>query len=318
MSDRNTAPPKKAFLELTRVCNSSCSHCLNSSGSRMESELHSDEILDLVRRLAAFGLQEIRFTGGEPTVHPILREAIALAASLGIKTSIGTNAMTITDTFAHELSGAGLQKAVVSIDGDETSHDHVRGFGSYRRTWSGVQALRAAKIEVRINAVAMKTTYAGLRHLGELCRQKHVSLFIRRYIPSGRASGNLSEILTSADYARLRVELRDLLDDGTADGHHLSSKHNHCSAGTSGLVILPDGKVQSCGFLSGFGEEPYGNIRFDDLAAIWERVVHSPFLRENQSRLKVWARDHVDLPETNCPAMSIGIDGLVQIRRNLP
>ncbi len=318
MNEQAIRQPKKVYLELTRACNLACTHCLNSSGPRMEmaEELDSTKVLELIRRLADFGLLEIRFTGGEPTIHPVLAEAIALATKCGMKTSIGTNAVSITDEFASQLSQAGLLKAVVSVDGDEACHDLVRGAGSFKRTWRGIRALCASNVDVRVNAVAMKTTLAGLRSLGEMCARENVRLFIRRYIPSGRALGVLSEFPTKADYDKLSIELQDLVAQGVVDGHYLSNKHGVCSAGTSGFIILPDGRVKSCGFLSELGEDSYGNVRTQELSAIWSRVVTSRFLVESQATLQDWSNSHAELPRSNCPAIALGGNhGLVQIKR---
>lgn len=309
--------PKKVYLELTRACNLACTHCLNDSGSRMESELNSEEILGLVERLVTFGIREIRFTGGEPTIHPALEEAITLATRLGVKTSIGSNAVAVTKESAVRLFQVGLQKAIISLDGDEQRHDAVRGAGSFRRSWRGVRALYASGVDVRVNAVAMKTTMDGLRSLARLCVEEGVHLFIRCYIPSGRAVGNLSEFPTNVDYARLRTELHPFVQQGAVDGHYLAAnKHEMCSAGNSGFVILPNGDVKSCGFLSELGESSYGNIRSEELPTIWDRVRSSRFLAESKSSLEPWSNRRSDLPRTNCPAVAIGGgEVLVQLRR---
>lgn len=309
--------PKKVYLELTRACNLACIHCLNDSGSRMEAEFRSEEVLELVGRLTAFGVLEIRFTGGEPTIHPVFEEAIALATRLGVKTSIGSNAVAITEESAARLFQAGLQKAIVSLDGDEPRNDAVRGAGSFRRSWRGVCALHASGVDVRVNAVAMKTTMGGLRSLAEICVEEGVHLFIRRYIPSGRAVGNLSEFPTNVDYAHLRTELHAFVQQGAVDGHYLSAnRHEVCSAGTSAFVILPNGDVKSCGFLSELGESSYGNVRSEELSVIWNRVTSSRFLAESNSSLESWSNRRPDLPRTNCPAIAIGGgEALVQLRR---
>jgi len=283
----------------------------------MDGEFRSEEVLNLLRKLTSFGILEIRFTGGEPTTHPVLEEAIALATKLGVRTSIGSNAVAVTEESATRFSQAGLQQAIISLDGDEPRNDSVRGMGSFRRSWRGVRALHASGIDVRVNAVAMKTTMGGLRSLAELCVEEGVLLFIRRYIPSGRAVGNLSEFPTNVDYARLRTELHTFVQQGAVDGHYLSAnKHEVCSAGTSGFVILPNGDVKSCGFLSELGESSYGNVRSEELSTIWNRVTSSRFLAESNSSLEPWSNRRPDLPRTNCPAIAIGGgEVLVQLRR---
>lgn len=298
--------PKKVFFELTHACNLGCSHCLNRSGLKLKEELRTEEVLGIIRRLVDFGVTEVRFTGGEPTVSPILTYAIALADKLGLKASIGTNAVSITNKFASDLYRAGLRMAIVSVDGDELTNDIIRGVGSFRRAWRGIHSLLSAGVRVRVNAVAMKSTLVGLRPLGDRCVRNGVGLFVRRYIPCGRSEGNTGEFLTWNDYRQLREQLKPLIDSGMVDGHHLSANHEICSAGASGLVISPDGNVNSCGFLSMLGEPTYGDVRLEDLCAIWSRVVGSSFLRGGCSHLKQWVVCHPDFPVTSCMAVAFG------------
>lgn len=309
--------PRKVFLELTRACNLACTHCLNDSGTQMEAELQDDEVLALVSRLAAFGICEIRFTGGEPTMRPVLEKAIALAARLKIQPVIGSNAVAITEALSERLFQAGLRSAIISVDGDETHHDAIRGRGSFQRTWRGIRALRDHGIAVRVNAVAMKSTFNGFRSLCNRCAEERVRLFIRRYIPSGRARGNASEFLTKGDYERLREDLTSFIEMGIVDGHYLTpNSHEHCSAGKSAFVILPNGDVKSCGFLSELGENSYGNVRREELAVIWQRVTSSQFLRHGHSSLTPWLEQQSDMPKTNCLAVAIGgEEALIQLRR---
>ena len=285
----------------------------------MQGELSHKEILQLVHDLASFHIREIRFTGGEPTVHPVLEQAIALATKLNVTTSIGSNAVAITKKSASQLFEAGLQKAIISLDGDEPRNDAIRGRYSFQRSWHGIRALRTSNIDVRINAVAMKTTLKGLLPLAELCAQEGVRLFIRRYIPCGRALGDLSELLTITDYEDLRAKLQFFIQEGVVDGHHLSpNRHNVCSAGTSGFVILPNGDVKSCGFLSELVENSYGNILSEELSEIWNRLASFQLLGGGESSLEIWSRNHPNLPRTNCPAVAISEnqnEALVLLRR---
>lgn len=316
MKEQNTQLPKKAFFELTRACNLTCTHCLNNSGSKLINEMSQEEILETIRKLAAIDIIEIRFTGGEPMVHPSLESAIMLTHQLGIRASIGTNGVAITASIAERFSDAGLNLAIVSIDGDRKTHDQIRGNGSFVRAWKGIRALRSSNVEVRVNAVAMRTTRNTFFSLAEACEQEGVKLFVRRFIPSGRARGNLSEFLTQAEYEEMRQKLEPWIKRGIVDGHYLGTTCEVCSAGTSGFVILSDGNIKSCGFLSELGEVSYGNVRRDSLHSIWNRICESHFHIQGRSELLRFNIKYPHLPVTNCMAIVIGATrDLVQLRR---
>jgi len=106
------------------------------------------------------------------------------------------------------------------------------------------------------------------------------------------------------------------IQSGVADGHYLTDAHGACSAGTTGFVILPNGDVKSCGFLSGLGEASYGNVRHDSLPLIWERMRRSRFLEQGWAGLTHFNKTHRQLPVTNCMALSLGMQApLVQLRK---
>ena len=307
---------KKVYFELTRACNLACTHCLNDSGDRLKDELSPEQILALVRDLADFGAQEIRFTGGEPTISPVLTRAIQTATGLGVRTSIGSNAVAIGREKARELADAGLVAAVVSIDGDKESHDAIRGRDSYRRTWRGIRALIGANIRVRVNAVAMRRTTPGLASLAEECQRLGVKLNVRRFIPSGRVAGQVQELLSVQEYKALWESLHAYVERGVVDGHYRTDAPGHCSAGTTGLVILPNGSVQSCGFLSDLGEPSYGNVALEGIRTVWARTRSSSYLMNARGTLHAMNEGRPDLPHSNCLAIAVGSeDALVQLRR---
>ena len=97
-----------AYIEITHECNLRCKHCLNNSGNKIPNQLNDDEIFNLIIEFSKAGMQEIRFTGGEPLVHNKVYEFISLAHKLGMYTSIGTNGTLITIEEAKKLKLAGL------------------------------------------------------------------------------------------------------------------------------------------------------------------------------------------------------------------
>ena len=62
---------------ITSNCNLRCKHCLNNSGTRLPNQLTDEEIFNLIIEFSKAGMQEIRFTGGEPLVHRRVYDFIA-------------------------------------------------------------------------------------------------------------------------------------------------------------------------------------------------------------------------------------------------
>jgi MoaA/NifB/PqqE/SkfB family radical SAM enzyme len=311
--------PKKVYFELTRACNLACTHCLNDSGEKMPAEMSAGQVMTVVQSLCAIGVEEIRFTGGEPTIHSALSDSIRYASDHNVRSSIGTNGVSITEKYASHLAHCGLHTAVISLDGDEVEHDRIRGTGAFRRTWRGMIAMRDVGVRIKVNAVAMRSNLYSLSWLAEACHEAGFRLYIRRFIPSGRAKNSLGEFPSLTEYAELRKVLRSLLEQNDVDGHYLTDAVGHCSAGSTGMVILPDGQTRSCGFLADLGEPSYGNILSEDIGIIWRRMRESRFLIEAGENLQDLNQVSVDMPKTNCLAIAVGVkDYLVKIRRKNP
>lgn len=276
-----------AYFEVTRSCNLACKHCFNESGRKLGAEMQLQEQAGLIASLAGSGVQEIRFTGGEPLMNPDIYELIRTAARQNLRISMGTNGTLIDCAQAAKLSASGLDMAIVSIDGVERLHDLVRGAGSFRRTMTGLGHLQAHGLAVRVNIVAMKTNVADIPALAESFRAQGINVFIRRLIPIGRSGENFAELaLGREDYARLKERLQDCLErsKGSVRGHYLSEERvvprialpfvrSSCSAGQRSLIIDPSGDLRLCGFLPPDATAFVGNIRQEAPDRIWQRIM---------------------------------------------
>lgn len=299
-----------AFIEITRKCNLHCTHCLNNSGKELDNTLTAKEINKLIDDLGKAGIQEIRFTGGEPLLHPNIFEFINRADTNGIRTSIGTNATLITQNVAKTLNRAGLKQAIVSIDGTEDAHDNIRGKGNFKKALEGIKNLQDQGILIRINSVLMKNNYKDIINLMREMNSKQLPVFIRRFIESGRGAGQFSQVLSKTDYDKVREELKNELNGKYIKGHYLNDEsvkpriilpfeRRACSAGQRGLVILPNGDIHTCGFLAAQGEKPLENIRrISDFSLFWYNIVQSDPLKELREELKLYNKKKNVQPTT--------------------
>lgn len=329
LPERNFSAPDTVFLEATRACNLTCTHCFNSSGKELPGQLTQSQLEAIVNDLAASGVQEIRFTGGEPVILPGIVSLIKRASSLGIRCSMGTNAVLINDRKADELKAAGLHAVIVSLDGLEERHNLIRGRSSFRLTLEGLECLRARSIDIRVNIVVMRSNLTDIPPLVTSLTEQDIPVFMRRFILAGRASSTTNEMLSAAEYADLRTAIESLLDDPRAivSGHYLKEKHittriplpfarKECSAGHRGLVVLSDGRIQTCGFLEPLGEMSIGRLPADLLCDIWKRLndsIHIPTLERNIGPYN----NSTTGPRTNCLAIALfGKEPLAQIPRH--
>src|SRR5690625_2770059 len=108
-------------MSLTDFCNLRCTYCMPASGLTFlakDQMLSVSEIVRLVRiGVEQLGIEQVRFTGGEPLTRPDIEEIIAGVAGLFPRPDISltTNAIGL-DTRAARLRDAGLDRINVSLD----------------------------------------------------------------------------------------------------------------------------------------------------------------------------------------------------------
>ena len=161
---------------------------------------------------------------------------------------------------------------------------------------------------------------ANVKELVDYFYRLEIPVFLRRLIPAGRASGETSNMLDKAEYLKLEEELKAYLENRRLlRGHYLNEWRDKfmprinipflrpsCSAGTRGMVILPDGNVQTCGFLGPLGEKPLGRMPEESFGSIWRRLSNSDHMRRLTDNLI----DHNSKtigPCTDCLAIALAI-----------
>lgn len=105
--------PKKAYLEITNLCNLSCSFC---HGTKREPKLISvEEFYTAAQRLRPFADYLYFHLLGEPLLHPDLAEFFRIAGELGFKVNITTNGTLLKEKSPVLLSAPALHKISISL-----------------------------------------------------------------------------------------------------------------------------------------------------------------------------------------------------------
>src|SRR5258705_8267920 len=87
--------PRRLTVELTNICNLHCSYCLRDEDALYHSPANYLPV-DLFTRVARdardlMGIEQVMFTGGEPTLHPHFKEILSAVHTLDLKCSFVTN-----------------------------------------------------------------------------------------------------------------------------------------------------------------------------------------------------------------------------------
>ena len=112
------------YLQLTRNCLQHCRFCSNPPTGV---ELSPDEMRGLIDDLASMGYDGVILTGGEPSLSPLLFDALAYATERGLHNRMITNGQRLADRdFFQRCVDAGLEHVHVSLHSHRAEvHDFI-------------------------------------------------------------------------------------------------------------------------------------------------------------------------------------------------
>lgn len=149
-------------VSLTDRCNLRCTYCMPAEGLPWlprEELLTDDEVVRLVRIAVGLGVDDVRFTGGEPTLRPSLVGIIAACAYLTPRPrlSLTTNGIGLAQ-LAAPLRDAGLDRVNVSLDTlNPTTFHAITRRHRLDDVLTGLKTARDVGLEpVKINALLLK------------------------------------------------------------------------------------------------------------------------------------------------------------------
>ena len=131
----------RLIIELTNRCNLRCLHCFGERHAAT-GELPVAIVETVVATARGCGIDHLCFTGGEPTLHRAFHAVVTRASEAGYTFSFvtnGSNFRTVVPLLARHREA--FRGVTFSLDAAcETTHDRLRGKGSYR------QVMRAASL----------------------------------------------------------------------------------------------------------------------------------------------------------------------------
>lgn len=153
LSLRPNVQPSVISIKLTNRCNLRCSMCMQwgISGTHRNFPIYEqrEEIdVDLFRRIISEPFRrkpQLLLSGGEPLLHSRFDELIDVANASRLPTSIQTNGILLASKSEVIRSLRNGCYVLVSIDGNESNHDAIRGKNTYRKTLDGIANLRSRR-----------------------------------------------------------------------------------------------------------------------------------------------------------------------------
>jgi cyclic pyranopterin phosphate synthase len=166
LRDRLERTVRYLRVSLTDRCNYRCTYCMPAEGIdhvRRAELLRLEEIVDLAQAFAAWGVERVRLTGGEPTVRKglvwLVEQLTQVRGRDGapLQVVMTTNAELLAE-LASPLADAGLSGLTISLDSlDAERFRRITRRGELERVLAGIEAAAAAGFEhIKLNTVAVR------------------------------------------------------------------------------------------------------------------------------------------------------------------
>jgi MoaA/NifB/PqqE/SkfB family radical SAM enzyme len=279
------------------ACNCRCVMCDIWKGNHNLKQLTEDDISGLMYALKKFGTQQVVMSGGEALLSPNFFRFCEMLNKENIKVSLLSTGLTLKRNAEQLVKW--VNDIIVSIDGDENTHDTIRNIpGAFRKLKEGIEAIRLINPEFKITgrtvihrlnfrvwpAVIESAKEIGLDQISFLPADVSSQAFNRetpwdetRQLGILLSENELTELKNIID--NLLIHNRDDFEDHfIAESPKKIMKiyeyyaafyglnnfpFKRCNAPWVSTVIEADGKVRPC-----FFHEAYGNIRTDSLEKI--------------------------------------------------
>lgn len=279
---------KHAFIYLTNACNYNCLHCYLNCGSPKLRELSKAEIFKLIEQLYDYGVDQINLDGGEPFLRKDLFEILEKTSSLGIPTSIVTNASLLNDKLMKKLSKFGV-KLSFSLDGatEETNTKIRRNPSAFRNTINWIRRAIELGFEVKIWYVVNALNIDEVPLLIENLIKQKVDVYKIKFLcffkcsKMGRAEKYWTDLqVDKSRWAEYLEKVKKIQEKYTfvgfepwvipkRDASFYLKDYRWCNLERRELCYIScTGDVTFCSLL--FNYEPLGNIREEVFINIWE------------------------------------------------
>jgi radical SAM protein with 4Fe4S-binding SPASM domain len=272
-----TKVPTHVDLELSSYCNLRCTMCPHGSDD-LAPEMH---LMDyelakkVIREASEYGVSSLKFSGrGEVTMHPQFSELVKYAKSLNIlDVMFNTNALRLNEKMARAVVDAGIDLAIISIDGaTKETYEKIRIKGNFEKLVKNIEYLisyrnknKSSKPLIRLQFVKMKENIHEFESFKKMWERK-------------------ADVLVGLDYSNRTED-----EDGRSIKVRAPDGRDYCPHPWRRLTVTSTGKVLMC---CADWDMKYvvGDCKKEDIVQIW----NGPRIEYARARIKDLEHDKIN------------------------
>ena len=272
---RISEAPDNVMLDLTWRCDLHCAFCYNAVDDRHRGDPPAETLEAILSILADWGVREVLYLGGEPTLHPDFEPLLELGVFLGLCQRMVTNGGRIDGRCARRLAQWDVEVGVSLHGAEPAVHDRLTGSpGSFARSLRGLDSLVEAGAGVFVQYSPTRVDRSGIEAVAGLIHGRYGKAIrfidVNRLLPYGRGGSSGKEVFLDEDgwwavlcavgklaaagwkvkvesvprcWIRSRAEA-DGLDEATLDA--ILASLRPCYMGVNQLAFDPQGCMKLC------------------------------------------------------------------------
>jgi radical SAM protein with 4Fe4S-binding SPASM domain len=278
----NPPPPQTIFWEVTSRCNLQCLHCVVSAGENTADDLSTERCLQLIDDWAAFGVQDITFSGGEPLLREDLFQLALAAKQKNLSISLASNGTLITRDVARQCKALDMD-VQISLDGSTADiYGRVRGRKeAFDDVMEGIRNTLSEGVNLTIGTVLTKNNVDDIPELLKLVQRMNIPYFrLIPFIPSGRGQHNRDLELDPLQVKKISEDLAaqrkmwaftilplefELTFSAPSGEQPDMTRPSECGGAVHYCTVTPTGEVLPCHYFEGVVTDSVRNRSFSDI-----------------------------------------------------
>ena len=301
INEKQFFPLNQIYFYLTEGCNLRCRHCWLApkyqDGTHTYPSLSPKLFKSITEQAKPLGLSAVKLTGGEPLLHPQIREILEEVRASSLRLIVETNGVLCTGELARMMASCNGPFVAVSLDAaDAKIHEWMRGVpGCFEKTIEGIGNLVNAGIKPQLIMTVARCNRDEIEavvRLAESMGAGSVKFNVLQPVARGKQMHEAGEALNIEELVKIGQWIENTLSASTnlllifdhppafrPLGKMFGNSGTGCdTCGIFGILgVLADGSYSLCGIGETVPELVFGHADIDRLDDVWN---NSTVLRE--------------------------------------
>lgn len=253
----------KLRVQITDVCNFRCFYCIPEPARFMSSKdlLSTTEVIKICSNLVDLGVDEMRVSGGEPTLRPDFLDIIAGLSGLPVKKlGVTTNGLFLKNKLV-TLRKTKCQHINISLDSlNRNTYRLITKTNYFDKVLEAVSAAQIMGFRVKVNVVMLRgINDREVFDFIEFSAREKVEVRFLELMKIGPFYKDHSRLFVSAQELLRRIEERESLDPQSVNCDSTSFNFRTSSGAMIGFIASESQPF--CGFCSRLRLTATGKLR---------------------------------------------------------